>query len=164
MPLIPYTRTPIRYPVAARLLGTKELPQNATLAGFRVDITPDTHELSAVLLFRVAFVDDNDEPVPTGRGVDTYPVELRANNNTAVDVTTGEVRYLKRLGATVETWDELMPDGTRRELVGGLEAAPELLLGQGDALREELKNPLVLADLFAYHLNQANGPRYNKFS
>lgn len=162
MPEIPYVRQPIRYPVAARLLGGVELPQHATLTGFRVDITPDTHELSAVLLFRVAFVDEAGEPLETGRGVSPYPVELRADNNAMVDVRTGAVRYLRRPGAN-ETWDELLPDGTRVELVGGLDAAPEPLLGQGDALREELKRPQDLLQLFADHLHAANGPMYNKF-
>ncbi|MDB5268044.1 MAG: hypothetical protein JWP58_1084 [Hymenobacter sp.] len=164
MPFLEYTRTPLSYPVAKRLFGSVEIPQNATLAGFKVEISPDTHELSAVLSFRVAYLHEaTGEPLPTGRGLSSYLVELVANNNSAVDVTTGEVRYLKRIGAAVETWDELLADGTRREVVGGMAATAEPLLRQGDALREALKNPLVLADLFAYHVAQANGPRYDKF-
>ena len=61
-------------------------------------------------------------------------------------------------------WETRAADGTVTPLAGGLEAAPEPCIKQGDAFALQMENPLALAQLIRYHLNAANQAPFNKFA
>lgn len=174
MPLLPYTYAPISQRVADRVFGDTVLCQIATWDALSVRVVAGA--LSLELGFRVAYHGEANglpgDPLPAGKGLDAWHQTLYANNDCAVylnpakatDPRNGQILYYYAPTITGEGWETRHADGTRTPLVGGLEAAPEPCLKQGDAFALQMENPLALAQMIRYHLNAANEAPFSKFS
>ena len=175
MPLLPFTYAPIAQRVADRVFGPAVLCQVATWDAIRVAVVAGTLELE--LGFQVVYhaAAANGLPgaaLPAGRGLAPWRQTLYANNDCAVylnpasatDPRNGQILYYRILTPEGEAWERRNPDGTRAALVGGLEAAPEPVIRQGDAFALQMENPMGLAQLIRYHLNAANEAPFSKFA
>jgi len=76
------------------------------------------------------------------------------------DPRNGEILYYR----SPDGWERRALDGTRTPLVGGLSAAVEPVIKQGDAFALQMENPLGLAQMIRYHLHAANLPPFSKFA
>lgn len=173
MPLLPFSFTPISQRVADRVFGTTTLCQIATWDGLSVRVI--SNELSLELSFTVAYfglVGGQPGPaLPSGKGIESWHQTLYANNNCAVylnpasatDPRNGQIMYYHSV-LPGGGWEARAADGTVTPLVGGLEAAPDPVMKQGDAFFLSMNTPIALAQLIAYHLNAANQAPFNKFS
>jgi len=85
------------------------------------------------------------------------------NPANAADPRNGQILYYLAPTRDGDAWERRNADGTRTPLVGGLAAAPEPVLKQGDAFALQMENPLGLAQLIRYHLNAANEAPFSKF-
>lgn len=175
MPLLPYTYAPISQRVADRAFDGTILCQVATWESISVRVVAG--ELRLELGFDVAYhgLLTGDLPgavVPTGKGLAPWHQTLYANNDCAVyfnstnasDPRNGQILYYRVFTITSDGWEARAADGTVTPLVGGLEAAPEPVIKQGNAFALQMENPLALAQLIRYHLNAANQPPFSKFS
>lgn len=177
MPQIPYTYASISQRVADRVFDGTVLCQIATWISLNVQI--EHGELFLKLDFIVDYhslLDNNaGDVIPTGKGLQSWSQSLYANNACAVylnpswiptaehvqDPRNGEILYYRGVGAT---WNSIDINGTATELVGGLEAAPEPVIKQGDAFALQMEYPMGLAQLIRYHLAASNLPPFSKFS
>ena len=174
MPLLPFTYAPISQRVADRVFGDTVLCQVATWDSISVRVVAGALYLE--LGFKVTYHGVANglpgEPLPSGKGLDSWQQTLYANNGCAVylnpsdatDPRNGQILYYHTLTPTGEGWETRHADGTRTALVGGLEAAPEPVIKQGDAFALQMEHPLALAALIRYHLNAANEAPFSKFS
>lgn len=180
MPLLPFVYAPISQRVADRTFEGSVFCQVATWESITVRVV--AAELRLELGFAVVYHGRKADgtpgaAVPTGKGLAPWPLMLYANNDCAVylnpawtptatqpqDPRNGEILYYRSLAYDAEGWETRRADGTRTALVGGLAAAPEPVLRQGDAFALQMENPLGLAQLIRYHLNAANQPPFSKF-
>lgn len=177
MPQLPFTYTPISQRVADRVFDGTTLCQIATWKSITVEINQDA------LYLQLGFVVDyhsllNGAPgpkIPSGKGLESWPQSLFANNDCAVyfnpswvatatqptDPRNGQILYYRGIQ---NTWESRDANGVATQLVGGLDAAPEPVIKQGDAFFMQMANPMVLAQLIQYHLNAANTAPFNKFA
>lgn len=174
MPLLPFTYAPISQRVADRLFGTTAIAQVATWDALNVRVNGG--ELQLELGFRVAYHGLNNgqlgEPLGIGQGIDSWHQTLFANNDCAVylnpadaaDPRNGQILYYATPTPEGLGWETRHADGTSTALVGGLNAAQEPLLKQGDAFALQMENPLALAQMIRYHLNAANQAPFSKFA
>ena len=175
MPLLPYTNAPISLRVADRVSDKSAFCQIATWKSISVYAGADGLRLE--LLFEVVYhgllADGTPGPALTiGKGIDSWEQTLYANNDCAVylnsanatDPRNGQILYYRSAPSDGGGWERRAADGTRTALVGGLEAAPEPVIKQGDAFALQMENPLALAQLIRYHLNAANQAPFNKFA
>lgn len=177
MSLIPFAYAPISQRVADRVFEGTVLCQIATWKSLNVQI--ERGELFLRLEFDVDYHSLlNGQPgaaIPKGKGLESWSQSLFANNSCAVyfnptwvptatqpqDPRNGQILYYLGLG---QTWNSVDANGNNVELVGGLDAAPEPVIKQGDAFALQMENPLGLAQLIRYHLNASNQPPFSKFS
>lgn len=181
MPQLPYTNAPISQRVADRVFDDSILCQVATWDTLLVTIV--NGELRLELGFEVAYYGNANghpgQPIPAGRGISaSWRQTLYANNDCAVyfnpswaattaqpqDPRNGQILYYRVFSTDGPAWEARAADGTVTPLVGGLAAAPEPVIGQGDAFALQMENPLALAQLIRYHLNAANEAPFYKFS
>lgn len=175
MPVLPYVYPSISQRVADRVTEGSVFCQVATWRGITVRVV--AHELRLELDFEVVYHGRTADgspglAVPTGKGLAPWNQTLYANNDCAVyldpaDLTNprnGQVLYYRTFPSQGGGWESRHADGTTTALVGGLEAAPEPCLKQGDAFALQMEHPLALAALIRYHLNAANQPPFSKFS
>lgn len=174
MPLLPFTYAPISQRVANRVFGGTVLSQIATWNALNVAVVGG--ELRLELGFEVAYhgVTNGlpDVAVPNGKGIKPWSQTLLANNDCAVyfnpanaaDPRNGEILYYRILTLEGEAWERRAVDGSGTTLAGGLAAAPEPVIKQGDAFALQMENPLGLAQMIRYHLNAANQAPFFKFS
>ena len=181
MPLLPFTYAPISQRVADRAFEGSVFCQVATWKA--IDVRVGAGQLRLELNFDVVYHGRKADgtpgaAVPTGKGLTPWPLTLYANNDCAVyfnpawtptttkpqDPRNGEVLYYLAFSPEGETWETRHADGTRTPLVGGLAAAPEPVIRQGDAFALQMENPMNLAQLIRYHLSAANEAPFNKFA
>lgn len=175
MPELPFTYEPISQRVADRVFDDTRLCQIATWN--RLSVHVHDGQLRLELGFEVAYYSCVDgepgAPLPGGKGLSAWSQTLYANNDCAVylnptdkqDPRNGEICYYRTVDpATGEGWEAVAADGTRTPLAGGLAAAPEPVLKQGDAFAASMHEPMLLNQLIAYHLNAANEHPFNKFA
>jgi hypothetical protein len=90
-------------------------------------------------------------PELTGNGLHPYQVTLVANNDTAVDPTTGEVLIVRQLQ-------------TPAEWLAQLEADPRQLMLQGDFFEVLIAySPIAIGELLENFMRQADAPPFTKF-
>lgn len=180
MPLLPFTNTPIFQRVADRVSGDTVLCQIATWESLKVGFVGN--ELRLELGFQVDYHGcvngQPGDPLPIGKGVNSWHQTLYANNDCAVylnpswvateaqpqDPRNGEILYYTCFTIEGIGWESRALDGTRTALVGGLAAAPEPVIRQGDAFSLSMEQPLALAQLIKHHLKAANEAPFLKFS
>ena len=181
MPLLPFTYAPIAQRVADRVFGTTVLCQLATWQSIAVRVTGGALalELGFEVVYHGTLPDGTPgEPLPTGKGLAAWHQTLYADNGCAVylnpawkptaaqpqDPRNGQILYYATLTPGGEGWETRHADGTATPLAGGLAAAPEPVIKQGDAFALQMESPLALAQLIRYHLNAANEAPFSKFS
>lgn len=181
MPLLPFAYTPISQRVADRVFGGTVLCQVATWDGLGVAVVAQSLylELGFAVAYHEVLPDGTPgEQLPTGKGLAPWHQTLYANNDCAVylnpawtptatqpqDPANGQVLYYRAPSANGDAWERRNADGTRTALVGGLEAAPEPVIKQGDAFALQMENPLALAQMIRYHLKASNEAPFSKFS
>ena len=175
MPLLPFTYAPISQRVADRVYGSTTLCQVATWDAINVRVAGGALQVEIgfqVAYFGVLPTGLPGDALPTGKGIAPWHQTLYANNECAVylnpanatDPRNGEILYYHTLTPTSDGWEHRAADGTTTPLVGGLAAAPEPCIKQGDAFALAMDNPLTLAQLIRYHLNAANEAPFSKFS
>ena len=181
MPLLPYTYAPISQRVADRAFEGSVFCQVATWESINVRVLAGSLylELGFKVLYHGRRADGTPGAVvPTGKGLAPWPLTLYANNDCAVylnpawtptaaqpqDPRNGQILYYCALTPEGEIWETRHADGTRTLLVGGLDAAPEPVIRQGDAFALQMENPMNLAQLIRYHLNAANEAPFYKFA
>lgn len=181
MPLLPFTYAPISQRVADRVFGATVLCQVATWDALIVSVVAG--ELRLELGFSVVYHQRLADglpglAIPAGKGLDSWRQTLYANNECAVylnpswtptatqpqDPRNGQVLYYRAFSLQGDAWETRNADGTRTALVGGLAAAPEPVIKQGNAFALQMENPLGLAQLIRYHLNASNQPPFSKFA
>ena len=181
MPEIPFTYAPISQRVADRVAGTTVFCQVATWDSISVRIAAGALylELGFTVVYHGRLASGlPGEPLPVGKGVSSWSQTLYANNDCAVylnpawtptaaqpqDPRNGEILYYRAFSPDGDVWERRAADGTRTVLAGGLAAAPEPVIKQGDAFALQMENPLGLAQMIRYHLNAANQPPFSKFA
>ena len=181
MPLLPFTYAPISQRVTDRVFGDTVLCQVATWQSIAVNVFAGALQLE--LGFDVVYHGRlasglPGQPLPVGKGLDSWHQTLYANNACAVylnpawtptaaqpqDPRNGQILYYATFAPGGGGWETRHADGTRTALVGGLEAAPEPCIKQGDAFALQMENPLALAQLIRYHLSASNLPPFSKFA
>ena len=181
MPLLPFTYASISQRVADRVLGTSLLCQVATFQ--RLSVEEIAEELWLELVFNVVYHDRRADGTPgpvaaQGKGIQSWPQTLYANNGCAVylnpawtptaeepqDPRNGQILYYAAPTLEGTGWETRHADGTRTVLVGGLDAAPEPALRQGDAFALQMEQNMNLGQLIRYHLHAANEAPFSKFS
>lgn len=179
MPEQPFTYVAISQRVANRVFGQSVLCQIATWNHLHVD--EKAKELWVELGFNVVYHElladgTPGAPVAEGKGIQSWPQTLYANNNCVVylnlawtptatqpqDPRNGEILYYAAPGP--DGWERRHLDGTTTPLVGGLAAAPEPWMRQGDAFRMQMNAGSNQEQLIRYHLNAANEAPFNKFA
>lgn len=94
-----------------------------------------------------------------GRGIESYPVTLRGNNNTAVDFA-GNVLLMREGNHDSEVFTESSADFKARA-----EADERQLMLQGNYVEHVFFNePVKLADLIRDAIEKANGSLHNRFA
>ena len=174
MPELPFTYEPIIQRVADRVFGESVLCQVATWDQLSVQVRAGQLrlELGFEVVYHALLNGEPGEPIPAGKGLSVWNQTLYANNDCAVylnpqdpaDPRNGQVLYYHVPALYSEAWERVEKDGTRTALVGGLEAAPEPVMRQGNAFALAMNQPMVLAQLIRYHLNAANEPPFSKFA
>lgn len=181
MPLLPFAYSPISQRVADRVFDHSVFAQIATWDALGVNVA--NNELRLELGFCVRYHGLLADGTPgaaigPGKGLDSWRQTLYANNECAVylnpawkptaaapqDPRNGQILYYRLFGPDGDGWETRHADGTRTPLVGGLAAAPEPVICQGDAFALQMENPLGLAALIRYHLHAANEAPFNKFA
>ena len=155
MPLSTFAHSFIEIPVSDRTPGVK---QKARWLNMTPSQDPDTGEVSikAWVLVNPYAADDTapdgyGAPL-RGNGIDPYKVVLIADNNTAVDATTGEVLFVR----STENHDEWQAK---------LQDDPRQLLLQGDFFELLIAySPIAIGELLENFMRQADAPPFSKFS
>lgn len=154
MPLVPHTPKFIEVNVADRTYGSTVFKQKARFMHMDIDQNVYTGVASVLVRLRVFLFSSvagayGDEI--SGKGISTYDVSLVADNNCAVNVTDGSVKYI-RVNETEEEWASL------------LERAPETLMLQGDFFEVLMHSaPVEIEPLLRNFMIQANQAPFNKF-
>jgi len=155
MALAPYNHEFIEVEVQDRVIGGTIIKQKAIFN--RMDILQNqyTGAVNVTVWVRVnlfanvagAYGDKLD-----GKGLSSYDITLTADNNSAVDPTTGAIKFI-RFTETDEQWKTM------------LESKVEPLMLQGDFF-EYLMNyaPVEIAPMLRNFIVQANSAPFNKFA
>lgn len=180
MPQIPFVYAPISQRVADRVFDSSVFAQIATWNSLNVQVagTELRLELGFVVEYHGLLADGTPgAAVIAGKGLDSWPQTLYANNDCAVyfnplwtptkaqpqDPRNGEILYYRLFDFQGERW-ETRNDGAITILTGGLDSAPEPVMRQGDAFALQMNYPLGLAQLIRYHLKAANEAPFFKFA
>ncbi len=146
MPLLPFDRNFIDVPVSDRVPGVK---QNARWLQMLAKQDPLTGIVTVQLHVLVSQTDEAGEAL-TGKGIVTYNVPLNANNASAVDPETGEVKYMQG-------------SETDAQWLAMLNSQPEPLLLQGDWMAGVMRK-MGITPLIHSFMVQADQPPFSKFS
>lgn len=155
MPLAPHTPKFIEVEVADRVYGSTIFKQKARFMHMDIDQNVYTGVVFVLVRLRVflfANVGGAYGDEITGNGISGYDVTLIADNNCAVDVTTGDVKYI-RVNETDKEWATL------------LDSKPENLMFQGDFFEVLMHTaPVQIEPLLRNFMTQANQAPFNKFA
>lgn len=155
MPLLAHEPQFIEVEVSDRVYGDTTLKQKARWVNMTISQDATTGFVSVNVKLRVfLFANDNGmygEAI-SGKGLSTYDVLLVADNNTAVNPQTGEVRYL-RVNETPEQWAALLAE------------KPEPLMLQGSFFETLLHAaPVQIEPMLRSFMQMADQAPFSKFS
>lgn len=155
MPLVPHTPTFIEVEVADRVYGSTIFKQKARFMHMDTDQNVYTGVVFVLVRLRVllfANVNGAYGDQITGNGISSYDVTLIADNNCAVDASTGVVKYI-RINETDNEWASL------------LESKPENLMLQGNFFEVLMHTtPVQIEPMLRNFMLQANQAPFNKFT
>lgn len=157
MPLIQYTRKPTVVEVCDRKFGASLLKQKVQFESLSITQDLKTFEVVVLVNLKVTLFVRNDDgtygpPVKEDKGVTSYNVIIRADNDCAVDASTGTICYIKG-------------DMTRSQFETALGADPRHLMYQGDFFEILMDySPIEITSMMTTFIHQANGSDFNKFS
>lgn len=154
MPLVPHVPQFIEVEVADRVYGGTILKQKARFMGMNIEQNVITGVANVLVRLRVFLYAESNGGYGgeiVGKGISTYDVSLVADNNCAVDVATGEVKYI-RINEPEDVWLQKLAD------------APETLMLQGDFFEVLMHSaPVEIEPMLRNFMLQANQAPFNKF-
>jgi hypothetical protein len=154
MALLPYQHTVIEVDVSDRIVNNTIIKQKARWLSMLAAQDALSDLLTVQVRVRVSlYANDNGEygPPLTGKGLSTYDVTLIADNNTAVNPGTGEVRCIRN-NETDEEWLTLVA------------SHHEVLMYQGDWFAKLLNEQAVMiAPMLRDFMLQADQAPFSKY-
>lgn len=155
MPLLPFQHQLITVAVADRRSADTTIKQRATFLALQAVQGPLTQEVMVNIRVRVDLYADaagQYGELLSGRGLNSYEITLIADNNTAVDPRTGEVKHIRSTESPTQ-WLAL------------LDADEAPLMLQGDWFELLLNNqPVAIGPMIEQFIEQADQPPFSKFA
>lgn len=155
MPLLAHTAESIEVEVCDRTYAGTVFKQKAKFLNMNIQQREENAQVSVLVELKVTLYSNNNGAYGdaiTGAGISSYNVTLTADNNCAVNPTTGAVLYMRR-----NIYDMLWEDS--------LAEKPEDLMLQGDYFEKLMHStPVEIAPMLRDFMLQANQAPFNKFS
>lgn len=154
MPLSLYTHEFVEVEVSDRIFAGTTIKQKARFSNMSI-VQKDNGDVSLLVWVRVSLyanVEGAYGELIAGNGFSAYDIPLTANNDSAVDPSTGLVLYQKT-NQNAQGWLDF------------LNSKPEPLILQGNYFEHMLHHsPVEIGPMLVSFIKQADAAPYNKFS